>query len=50
MKASLTFIFILLCFFNAQSQVSREALPFGVNSDGRLISVFEESQEQNQRK
>ena len=41
MKASLTFIFILLCFFNAQSQVSREALPFGVNSDGRLISVFE---------
>ena len=41
MKATLASIFILLCFFNVQSQVNREALPFGVNSDGRLISVFE---------
>ena len=41
MKATLASIFILLCFFNVQSQVNREALPFGVNSDGRLISLFE---------
>ena len=41
MKATLTFILIILCFFNAKSQVSREAIPYGVNSDGRLIGVFE---------
>ena len=27
MKATLTFILIILCFFNAKSQVSREAIP-----------------------
>ena len=41
MKATLTFILIIFCFFNAKSQVSREAIPYGVNSDGRLIGVFE---------
>ena len=47
MKATLASIFILLCFFNVQSQVNREALPFGVNSDGRLISVFENLKNNN---
>jgi len=42
MKATLTFILIYLYFFTVQSQISREALPHGVNSDGRLIGIFED--------
>ena len=41
MKLFLTFILVLLCFFNVYSQVDRQVLPYGVNSDGRLIDVFE---------
>ena len=41
MKLLLTFTSILLCFFNVFSQTNREGTPYGANSDGRLISVFE---------
>ena len=42
MKFLLTFTLILFFFFNLYSQVSRETYPYGVNSDGRLIGVFED--------
>jgi len=41
MKLLLTFTSILLCFFNVFGQTNREGIPYGANSDGRLISVFE---------
>lgn len=41
MKLFLTFTSVLLYSFNVYSQVDRQALPYGVNSDGRLIDLFE---------
>ena len=42
MKLLLTFTLTLLCLFDIYSQVTRETYPYGVNSDGRLIGVFED--------